>query len=70
MIIKQRSCIKVKVMMIFLLFPESRLWHVMRIVSNTDSLYGLSNLSFSFVGEGGGGGGGAGAGGKGKNSNP
>ena len=39
-----------------LIFPESKLWHVMRIVSNRDSLYGLSNFFFFFffvgVGEG------------------
>ena len=38
-------------------FPESRLWHVMRIVSNRDSLYGLSNFIFCcflFCGGGGG----------------
>ena len=42
MIVRQHLCIKDK-LMILLIFPKSRLWHIMQIVSNSDSLHDLLN---------------------------
>ena len=49
MIIRLQDCIKGKPMIIFLFFPESRLLHIMQIVSNRDSLHGLSKKGKSKV---------------------